>query len=91
MALQVTRTLLSFFLLPVLIDLVVNYTVMDTFYKSESQENSCSLAIKELVNGFRFGGGMQSVSPLAQSFCRSITHTAEQDPNQNTAWFELLS
>ena len=54
-------------------------------------ENSRSLAIKELVNGFRFGGGMQSVSLLAQSFCRSITHTAEQDPNQNTVWFELLS
>ena len=34
---------------------------------------------------------MQSVSLLAQSFCRSITHTAEQDPNQNTVWFELLS
>ena len=34
---------------------------------------------------------MQSVSLLAQSFSRSITHTAEQDPNQNTVWFELLS
>ena len=63
---------------------------MDTSCKSESQKIS-SLAIKELVNGFRFGGGMQSVSLLAQSFCRSITHTAEQDPNQNTVWFELLS
>ena len=31
-----------------------------------------------------------SVSLLAQSFCRLITHTAEQDPNQNTVWFELL-
>ena len=54
-------------------------------------ENFRSLAMKELVNGFRFGGGMQSVSLLAQSFCRSITHAAEQDPNQNTIWFELLS
>ena len=34
---------------------------------------------------------MQSVSLSAQSLCRSITHTAEQDPNQNTVWFELLS
>ena len=34
---------------------------------------------------------MQSVCLLAQSLCRSITHTAEQDPNQNTVWFELLS
>ena len=31
------------------------------------------------------------VSLLAQSFCRSITHTAEQGPNQNTVWFELPS
>ena len=34
---------------------------------------------------------MQSVSLLAQSFCRLITHTAEQHSNQNTIWFELLS
>ena len=34
---------------------------------------------------------MQSVSLLAKSFWRSITHIAEQDPNQNTIWFELLS
>ena len=38
-----------------------------------------------------FGGGMQSVSLFAQSFCSSIPHAAEQDPNQNTIWFELLS
>ena len=57
---------------------------MDTSCKSE---NSRSLAIKELVNGFRFGGEMQSVSLLAQSFCNSITHSAEQDPNQNTILF----
>ena len=62
--------------------------VMGTSCKSESQKIS---VVKELVNGFRFGGGMQSVSLLARSFCRSITHTAEQDPNQNTVWFELLS
>ena len=62
---------------------------MDTSCKSESQKNFRSLAIKELVNGFRFVGGIQSVSLLAQSFCRLITHTAEQDPNQNTVWFEL--
>ena len=43
-----------------------------------------------MVNGFRFGVEMQAVSLLAQSFYRSITHTAEQDPNQNTTWFELL-
>ena len=54
-------------------------------------ENSRSPAIKELVNGFRFWGGMHSVSLLAQSFCRSITHTAEQDHDQNAVWFELLS
>ena len=63
---------------------------MDTSCKSVS-ENSRSLAIKKLVNGFLFGTGMQSVSLLAQSFCRTITHTAEQDSNQNTVWFELLS
>ena len=34
---------------------------------------------------------MQSVSLFARSFCRSVTHTAEQDLNQNTVWFELLS
>ena len=54
-------------------------------------ENSRSLATKELVNGLRFGGGMQFVSLFAQSFCRSTTHAAEQDPTQNTVWFELLS
>ena len=64
---------------------------MDTSCKSESQKIPRSLAIKELINGFRFGRGMQSVCLLAQSLFRSITHTAEQDPNQNTVWFELLS
>ena len=65
---------------------------MDTSCKSKSQKIPViSLAIKELVNGFRFEGEMQSVSLLAQSFCRSITHTAEQDPHQNTVWFEVLS
>ena len=65
---------------------------MDTSCKSESQKFLWS-SYQRIGQRISIWGGMQSVSLLAQSFCRSITRTAEQDPSQNTVglWFEMLS